>query len=556
MTFPSGETSESASNEALQPHSRPLALHYPDRRSYLTVAESFVLEEIIEPHQQQWNQDQQGGLHPKPQRDDPLDQPRSIIKSHSPPPVFAKRQRQRGGACIECHTTKVKCDKVFPCSRCVRLGVDCVPHESNQGRGKRRSFRRGSPKGDGGNSKGGKQAAPSPSGEETGEGRRGSDHPGLSGFRPEENIARYAGASSLRPDHHGLSWLVRGWVSFAFRRRSFSLLTKAAGLATKAGISMDAILCGEAKDGGDGAQSGAHGGGGGVSPSMPMIVPVVKAPLGRLDALVAAAEDDGEGGNGWAGSGLAGDGNGRGSRVGTNVMDFLPSILLLPSQSQPHVDFRLRWSELPRPLLEATFNSTIVVPSIPSLDGGENEDLSPLRERLILIRAVKQGYCRYLFSPAFQRDVVSYDLLQQSATDNPCKEIFIFRPETEEQMYLRSFCRQLSHHPSPGRPPRFDPPVPTKIKMRDGSLKNAEVRFCLDIVNLDQGYYYMEFFLRNDGGVNVGRGRSHLALAESTLSAVENQPFDDAAEDSIGPSWLWDDLDDVGELNELVELLS
>jgi Fungal Zn(2)-Cys(6) binuclear cluster domain len=40
----------------------------------------------------------------------------------------------RGSACAECHVAKVKCDRSFPCSRCVRLGRECVPHESRQGK--------------------------------------------------------------------------------------------------------------------------------------------------------------------------------------------------------------------------------------------------------------------------------------------------------------------------------------------------------------------------------------------------------------------------------------
>ena len=393
--------------------------------------------------------------------------------------------------------------------------------------------------------------------------RLGSDSHIKPDDQPDENIARYAGASSLRPDHHGLLWLVRSWVSLAFRRRSISVLTKAAGLATKAGMSMDAVLCGEAWSGCGGGNGGVNGGGDGISPFRPMVSPAIKASRGRLDALVAVAVDGEGGGNGLAGSSVARDaiGSGSGSGVGSNVMDFLPSILLLPSQSQPRVDFRVRWSQLPRSLLEATFNSTIVVPSIPSLDGAENEDLSPLGERLVLIRDMNRGHNRYLLSPAFQRDVASHDLLQRSVTENPRQDIFIFRPETEEQMYLRSFCRQLSHHPSPGRPPRFDPPLPTKIKMRDGSLKNVEVRFCLDIVNLDRGYYYMEFFFRTDGGANVSgsagicAGGLHLPPAKTALLA-DDLPFNGVATDSMGPSWLWDDQDDVTELNDLVDLLT
>ena len=37
-------------------------------------------------------------------------------------------------ACHECHLSKVKCDHLTPCSRCLRLGKECSRHESNQGK--------------------------------------------------------------------------------------------------------------------------------------------------------------------------------------------------------------------------------------------------------------------------------------------------------------------------------------------------------------------------------------------------------------------------------------
>ena len=40
----------------------------------------------------------------------------------------------RNFACVECHRAKVKCEGKFPCSRCLRLGKECIPHESRQGR--------------------------------------------------------------------------------------------------------------------------------------------------------------------------------------------------------------------------------------------------------------------------------------------------------------------------------------------------------------------------------------------------------------------------------------
>lgn len=59
----------------------------------------------------------------------------------------------------------------------------------------------------------------------------------------EENLS--VSATSLGPNHFGLRHLLRTWVAFAIKRRSFSLLAKASTLAAKTGVTMDNILCEE-----------------------------------------------------------------------------------------------------------------------------------------------------------------------------------------------------------------------------------------------------------------------------------------------------------------------
>lgn len=102
--------------------------------------------------------------------------------------------------CIGCHESKRKCDKDAPCSRCVKLGIPCIPHLSQQGKRKR-----GSP-------------------DEI----------------PEDvTILRQV---SLPKDHYGLCHLIRSWISIAFVRRSFPLLHKATTMANQLGVTMDEIM--------------------------------------------------------------------------------------------------------------------------------------------------------------------------------------------------------------------------------------------------------------------------------------------------------------------------
>lgn len=47
-------------------------------------------------------------------------------------------------------------------------------------------------------------------------------------------------------NHFGLKYLVRSWISFAFKRRSFNLMQRGCALAIKVGFSMDEIFCEQA----------------------------------------------------------------------------------------------------------------------------------------------------------------------------------------------------------------------------------------------------------------------------------------------------------------------
>mmetsp|Transcript_47692 Transcript_47692/g.144209 ORF Transcript_47692/g.144209 Transcript_47692/m.144209 type:complete len:355 (-) Transcript_47692:1376-2440(-) len=136
------------------------------------------------------------------------------------------------GACTECRAAKVKCDldDGFPCSRCKRLDRECIKHKSQQGKGRSKRKRRelrGCSRGE----------------EEKGACSPSSEDAGISGALLREGRAGEGERSVVCSDHFGLNHLVRQWVSLAFRRRSFSLLSRAGGLAAKCGISMDQIMC-------------------------------------------------------------------------------------------------------------------------------------------------------------------------------------------------------------------------------------------------------------------------------------------------------------------------
>ncbi|OJD33659.1 c6 transcription [Diplodia corticola] len=65
---------------------------------------------------------------PTPEQDSP-------IKS---PPTSQSRQPQRVLACVLCQQRKIKCNRKFPCSNCIRSKASCVPATLNPHRRKRR----------------------------------------------------------------------------------------------------------------------------------------------------------------------------------------------------------------------------------------------------------------------------------------------------------------------------------------------------------------------------------------------------------------------------------
>ena len=144
-------------------------------------------------------------------------------------------------ACQECYRVKVRCDrddlKNGTCSRCTRLGIECVARLSRQGQGPKK--------------------------------RRKSNHEQeqttqqLCTSQPNKhsttainssedgNLVEAFSNTSPVPQakfHYGIRYLITSWSSFALARRSFSLLGRASHLAAKCGVPMDDIFCKSRRD--------------------------------------------------------------------------------------------------------------------------------------------------------------------------------------------------------------------------------------------------------------------------------------------------------------------
>ena len=125
-------------------------------------------------------------------------------------------------ACVACHKSKVKCDKIFPCSRCIRRGIVCRPHVSQQGKTIVQT-------------------------------KEGTDRPKKRAAVDSTMVLEHDLVNNSvgikAPEgtiyHYGLNHMARLWYSLAIRRRSFRLQEMACRLANQVGFSMDQILCGE-----------------------------------------------------------------------------------------------------------------------------------------------------------------------------------------------------------------------------------------------------------------------------------------------------------------------
>eukprot|EP00977_Amphora_coffeiformis_P001236 scaffold259_cov158-Amphora_coffeaeformis.AAC.2 len=163
-------------------------------------------------------------------------------------------------ACQECYRVKVRCDRqelvaknphrgTTCCSRCTKLGMECVPRTSRQGQGpKKRRKQQQQPNQHDRTvplAAAGTTATPPPPLHSSEDGTlleaftiTTSSNPSLS----------TSSSSSVYKFHYGIRYLIHSWTSFALARRSFALLGRASHLAAKCGVPMDDVFCHSRRD--------------------------------------------------------------------------------------------------------------------------------------------------------------------------------------------------------------------------------------------------------------------------------------------------------------------
>ena len=330
------------------------------------------------------------------------------------------------GACTACRAAKVKCDQVFPCQRCQRLGQECLPHESRQGRRRPAAAterrRLVSSK---------RQCTESSVVNE--DAQQECDHRGVLDPKHQSEDAvvacRMMNDPTVTQNHFGLHFLVRQWVALSLKRRSVRLLARAMKLASDCGMHLDDILCEV-----DGRQRG---------------------------------------------------------------MDFLYPFLLVPEEQQTVVGSPLAAEEVPTSL----WKSLGIVTKEDNAESSCSCVEDALRNRWVFVREVNKGISRFYTSPAFERNVVSRLVIEETykANEKDISELYLVGKSAQDN--VKGFSHQISLHSKPGMVTK--PSVFYNVDIfaaRDaGSGKEVitvDQLWCLSISSLDHSFGATEFIVK------------------------------------------------------------
>ncbi|KAI2508212.1 hypothetical protein MHU86_6263 [Fragilaria crotonensis] len=204
-------------------------------------------------------------------------------------------------------------------------------------------------------------------------------------------------------------------------------------------------------------------------------------------------------------------------------MKSLPEKLLCPLDQQIFAGDRLRFADVPEPLLAATYglqpscddSSSLIQPSDDSTSLIQNFDLNDhndhtlhdgdadevddddddlhLYDLWITIKEMHSGVVRFYTSPAFERDVCSWISMQERWKKNEGNVIESFLPSSEMESYARGLTHQISLHTLPNTQP-FPTRLPTTmITLKTGQPVTVECIQCFHIDNIDTSLMFMEF---------------------------------------------------------------
>jgi hypothetical protein len=218
----------------------------------------------------------------------------------------------------------------------------------------------------------------------------------------------------------------------------------------------------------------------------------------------------------------------------TVPMNFVPNIILHPARNQIVSGPPLLLSEVPDNLLRAV-----------EINLHANH-ATMVEQRWIMIREKQRGMSRWYVSEAFERDICSYQRINEAwkANEGEVKEMWL--SGEGKGKYAQGLIQQFSLHSTPGMPPTPTRIPRSKINLTNGEEVDVDCAVCLAIVNIDEGFFYMEYF----------PPPSPTPVQPAVATSSRNNAFIQKVGDDVAFLDTIEEFEWTGELDELLKTLT
>eukprot|EP00173_Palmaria_palmata_P005428 Plantae.Rhodophyta-Palmaria_palmata.ctg9638.p1 GENE.Plantae.Rhodophyta-Palmaria_palmata.ctg9638~~Plantae.Rhodophyta-Palmaria_palmata.ctg9638.p1 ORF type:complete len:252 (-),score=28.56 Plantae.Rhodophyta-Palmaria_palmata.ctg9638:233-955(-) len=221
---------------------------------------------------------------------------------------------------------------------------------------------------------------------------------------------------------------------------------------------------------------------------------------------------------------------------GDSGTSYMEKILTQPAVEQTVVGSRMLLEEIPMDLHKA-------VEMCKYLPG--REDRYNVENRWILVAKRVGGVMRFYVSAAFERDIVSWETINETYRENKKALKDLYLPDMQEKLkWTQGWIHQLSLHNVQGIAPCATKTPPSKIILATGEVVDVECLACLKIVNLEEGYIWNEY-MQPPTCEEVVEPSSRLPTTDGVMMTADNMLFSES---------LWDTLDEFRWTDDLEEL--
>jgi len=163
---------------------------------------------------------------------------------------------------------------------------------------------------------------------------------------------------------------------------------------------------------------------------------------------------------------------------GDRTMHYLPDIILKPIREQQTSGDPLQLSEIPTHILK----------------DWKMEVTTAETQRWIFCREIRCGSSRFFLSEAFQKDIISWEKVQQAWEENKqgqeVKDLWM--SAAGKPQFAKCLFQLFRHYERPDATPKPVELLGTKIHTASTGEKHVDCTLCLHIVNLDHAFLKIE----------------------------------------------------------------